>query len=704
MRAIIVYLGLLLSMNADATVGGTRQIDAGKIRNGSAVLTLPSSTDTLVGKATTDQLTNKDIDGGTASNTSRVTLPKSSTSTLSGLTRKQGTIIYDTDKNKAVIDNGSTLSTIGGGGGGIFSVSTNLLSNSSWEDDTSGWTASGGAYTRTTTAANLVPPGIGAGSWDSSSASQTLTSAATTVTSSDGLSSRSIAGSCALKCASGTCTHKIQLYDGTNVLAEATITSGTSNFARTSINGVAPASGTIALRLISVASDEPTLYSDDCYLGLAEGFNLGIISQFGEWTTYTPTFTGFGTVSTQSFRYRTAPQGLEFQGRFTAGTTTATEARLSYPSVCTSASDYTTLEGIGNVYEGNSGAAVFYALAEPSQAYMTFGIQSGSIAALAKQNGNTIIASSGVLSVHAYVRCQGFQSNQVYRADQVAGSWSGYHDNTCSWSRTNVAFGDPTADSTCTFTERRNINFGSVTSALSGSDKLPGITFTPKKANTSYFICYQGNAINGSANIQVGNRLWDGTTVVADFQNQVNSSTSVYPIGGCGIYYASSISPVTLKVQTASSSSSINMTAGTYGNSIEWSIFAVDGSFPGMTFAGLVSSSSTGPERVERITFAGASESTACSGTCAVYRSSVSGVTVTRTGAGTYTINFPSGTFSAVPTCTGSLIYAILGGYVLQDTTGSTATSSSTSVPIVTQTGGGTNTNAGASLICMGPR
>lgn len=109
-------------------------------------------------------------------------------------------------------------------------------------------------------------------------------------------------------------------------------------------------------------------------------------------------------------------------------------------------------------------------------------------------------------------------------------------------------------------------------------------------------------------------------------------------------------------------------------------------------------------ERIERVTFAGSTEATACTSTCTVYRTSNSGITVTRNATGVYIINFPSGTFSAVPTCTGVTIYAILGGYVVQDTTGFLTTSSATSVPIATQNNSGTNTNAGASVICMGPR
>lgn len=154
----------------------------------------------------------------------------------------------------------------------------NRLTNPGWESSTAGWTASGGTYTTTTTAAN-VGSGNAAGSWDSSSASQTLTSNAVTVTADGGLSLQSVSFSCRIKAASGTATHKIQIYDGTNVLNEATITSSTSGFIRSGVVAPAPSSGTLYGRLISVASNEPTIYTDDCYWGLSEGFDLFQTSQ-----------------------------------------------------------------------------------------------------------------------------------------------------------------------------------------------------------------------------------------------------------------------------------------------------------------------------------------------------------------------------------------------------------------------------------------
>lgn len=63
-------------------------------------------------------LTNKDIDGGTASNTNRITLSRGLYADLVALTRKEGTILYATDRDKVYVDDGTTLRPLGSGGGG----------------------------------------------------------------------------------------------------------------------------------------------------------------------------------------------------------------------------------------------------------------------------------------------------------------------------------------------------------------------------------------------------------------------------------------------------------------------------------------------------------------------------------------------------------------------------------------------------------
>lgn len=79
--------------------------------------TTHGTTGNIVGTSDTQVLTNKDIDGGTASNTSRITLPKETLTNLQSLTRKAGTVVFDTVSNKPYYDDGSNLKVIGSGSG-----------------------------------------------------------------------------------------------------------------------------------------------------------------------------------------------------------------------------------------------------------------------------------------------------------------------------------------------------------------------------------------------------------------------------------------------------------------------------------------------------------------------------------------------------------------------------------------------------------
>ena len=73
---------------------------------------------TVVDTDSSQVLTGKDIDGGTASNTSRITVPKDTNANLTALTRKQGTLLYDTDAQALMVDDGSALNQVGTGSSG----------------------------------------------------------------------------------------------------------------------------------------------------------------------------------------------------------------------------------------------------------------------------------------------------------------------------------------------------------------------------------------------------------------------------------------------------------------------------------------------------------------------------------------------------------------------------------------------------------
>lgn len=68
----------------------------------------------IVDISSTQVITSKDIDGGTASNTSRITIPQDTLTNLTALTRKEGTLFYDTTNNELVLDDGSVLGSVGG--------------------------------------------------------------------------------------------------------------------------------------------------------------------------------------------------------------------------------------------------------------------------------------------------------------------------------------------------------------------------------------------------------------------------------------------------------------------------------------------------------------------------------------------------------------------------------------------------------------
>lgn len=108
---------------AGLTVEGTGDAELGKIiYEGAAVSKFKvGATGSEKEIATIDDaqvITNKDIDGGTASNTNRISVPKGADfATLDALTRNQGGIVYNQDKNEFLGDNGTDLVAIGGGGG-----------------------------------------------------------------------------------------------------------------------------------------------------------------------------------------------------------------------------------------------------------------------------------------------------------------------------------------------------------------------------------------------------------------------------------------------------------------------------------------------------------------------------------------------------------------------------------------------------------
>lgn len=162
-------------------------------------------------------------------------------------------------------NDGASFTALGGQSGMIL---RNLVTNYGAESDANNWTASGGTFVRTTTAAD-VATGTGSFSWDSNATSQTLDSSLVAIP--EGMKGLPGFATCKVRCASGSCTHTMAVHDGTSNVGNPTnLLSSTTTFARTTVGFTFPTSGSLRIRYTSVASNEPTLLFDDCYIGLTD--------------------------------------------------------------------------------------------------------------------------------------------------------------------------------------------------------------------------------------------------------------------------------------------------------------------------------------------------------------------------------------------------------------------------------------------------
>ena len=156
-------------------------------------------------------------------------------------------------------------------------------------------------------------------------------------------------------------------------------------------------------------------------------FSLGIdnvsvgpqVVQYGapvtDWRAYTPTFNGFGTVSAVAMFWRRIGDSIEIQGKFTSGTTTAVEARVSFPAGATSAGTdkIPTIRLVGQTQTNTttgSGISIFNTLVEPSVTYLTFGYRDSANLPLTKQLGTLTGGIGQATSLYALVPIAGWSS------------------------------------------------------------------------------------------------------------------------------------------------------------------------------------------------------------------------------------------------------------------------------------------------------
>ncbi len=608
----------------------------------------------------------------------------------------------------------------------------NVLTNPGFESNTAAWAVSGGGAQSTTTAAANVDQGNASGQWDASATDQIWSTGYNTITDGGGLSRQNIAGSCRFKCASGsTCTHKIELYDGTNVLGSQTITSSSTQFLRTTINNIGPSSGTVRLQIRSQAN-EPNLFVDGCYLGLADGFNMAQVSQasfYGgatsavtancAWNTNSASFASFAadtdcpapTVSGNASAPGTKIPGVTFTSLPPGEYYVVASGSFISSGVGTPAMTgvYTLYDGTSN--SGNSTIAAFQGSVNnmtysssvigrfsytTAQSSLTFQVQAKTSSATnIAYISNDTAATARAFEILVYRFPTAAET--AYRAEIMPGAWAGYHDTTCSNTVTNTALTDLGTDASCALVETINNNFGSV----SGTNTNLEIAITPKVTGVYNVCAMVSGRTAGAAGTAVSFALYDITSSVYVAQGSYDTAGTNYmaAVQLCGQVNVTSGVSRTLRIRGAAGTSTAFVAAGQGRRStVEWSIFPVTQGLPTPLLIGSVSSGSAGAERVERYSAA----ATCTTGTCVAGSRSLSTITATFVSTGSYTLDIPAGTFSAVPTCTCTTASNSANTFCQQN--GSVTATSFPFRTLNTAAAPAAVANDGFSIICMGPR
>lgn len=594
----------------------------------------------------------------------------------------------------------------------------NIMDNSGFENGQARWSASAGTFSIVTSGSNLLT-GKNSATWDAAASSNTLSYNAITIP--NGLKGKNAEAFCSVQTPSGTATHKIQVYDGTNVIAENDIVSNATPV-KSGVNFIMPSSGTVTLRLEAQA-DEPLIAIDDCYLG--EATNVGTVEQsevYGtalhpaaascQWLGTSATFADFsadadcttptvtGNASAPDTKIpaikfaRLEPGKYEVTTHFMANTGTSTTCAWSI-------SDGTTNGNAQEIGEGTNDASHAFSHVfeyENAQSDITFSIQhdrTGGAGSCILEN-SVVDAQSVYLSVKRYP----LSSEKVYRPDTTALSWSGYHDDDCELVATGTgSFIDHAGDASCTFTERSNNNFGSVVSASDGNN-IGGLVFTPKRTG-NFYICAFFNA-SYTSNTVKSFRLFDSTnsaTVVeVTKRGQANTASVPNNFAACGVWNIPSIVSTTIKIQHYNDSGTSTLVGNTSAGTpaIEWSIFAIDQNFPmpQLTNTVVTSSPSVWAHESARINGAG--------GTPTVNTQSGNWIdSLTDNGTGDTTINFNTGIFSQAPHCVCS---AYIAGNGLCTIANGTPISSSLVRVIIRSAATGSASDQDFFIMCNGPR
>lgn len=573
----------------------------------------------------------------------------------------------------------------------------NILFNPGFENGKQAWTTSyggSGAFSIATSGSNLLTGG-GSAYWDAAADTQIFLNAGVAV--SNGLKSRNGVVACKILTPSGTATHTLEAYDGSNILGSVTIVSSTVptyNYT----NFIFPSSGSVYIRLQAHA-DEPMIAIDDCFMGDASEVNISNVSQntfIGsayidttascQWTRANTALGAFGTDTDCP-----GPTVERNPGPGTIQTTDADLPRFTVNNLPPGEYEVTIgaqagmsgggafnmmaiTDGSVTVGRGSSDTTLNggdYAVVIGHFTYSTAGNRTFELYGSSASGTLNIINTGTSQRVTFRIIRFPLQSEIAYTTDQSDYGWTAYTP-TGSWSTNTTYTG---------FHRRVNGNLeldikvavaGAPTSASLTVNLPTGLTIdTTKLTDSTAAIA----SLDSTVNIRdAGTDLFTGIAAY-------NSTTSIAILKDDGDGTLSAVTQAAPMTWASGDFASIKVTGIPI---VGWQTTT-----RAPQLVNSVVSPSNGVERITRVFVTN-------SGTPTVTSQSGNWVSsLTDGGAGITTVNFVAGTFSAAPTCTVSAKTLI--PFI--------STNPSTSSLVVTTTNsGGTPGDSDFSVLCVGPK
>lgn len=492
----------------------------------------------------------------------------------------------------------------------------NIIKNPNFEAKTSGWSRTGAGTFTLETAAPLE--GVYSANWDASATGEFFRS--TSVTIPVGIQGRTCLIEMLYSWDSGTSGHILMnADDGTNNIATLSIDPTSGGVARKAqLNFTCPTSGTLRFELESTAN-AAVIKIDRMFIGT--GRNTLSSKPQDVVSAKIDGSLSPSVVSSENLDWISGDCTRPITGSFTC---TFVPGFFDAIPTCMTSGD-----SVGGT---DTRIANITAL---SASAISFNLRNGAGTAL--NNSFSVSCQKSVSSAN----------RETLTLETSGPSWSGYHDNTCSWSVTSVSYADFTADATCSLVERTNSAFGAV---VTSGTVLPAITWTPKSVGR-YWVCAfpKAQCASNSANCDL--RLTDGTTPIVENQFRgEGDASSLHSSPLCGIYSATSTNAVTFKLQGKASTAAVTVASpGTTDvSALEWSIFPISQQLPAPVFTALQNIVRSSEEATKIYGIAVTNSGTP---TIASQQGGTWVTSLTDNGVGLTTLNLDATKFTQAPVC-----------------------------------------------------